>query len=274
MHCWIFSIFVFCSLMSCRNQSSTDRIPLAKVGSETLYEDSLPDWVINNQDPIQLKQSYINQWIRKKTMVNAAEDYLGNDLNIDQLLQDYKESLLMVNLEQELVKHKMDTFVTNMQVSQYYGEHSDDYLLTEEAIKVLYIQCQDSITTESLDKVWKKRESIEKNLATIDLSKCDPMWLDNSAYVTKSRVSTTLPKTIQDKIKWEANQTYNLSLDNVSYYLKIDEVIKPREKAPLSLIQEKLVKLILHDRKMKLMKEYENNLIEEGIQSKYIILYK
>jgi hypothetical protein len=249
-----------------------DRTPLAQVGSSTLYIDELPDWVSSSDDKTALKQGYINQWIRKKTMVNAAEDYLGDDLNIDQLLQDYKESLLMINLEQELVKQKMDTFVTNMQVSQYYSEHSDDYLLKEEAIKVIYIQCQDSTTIEAIDAVWEKT-SIEKNLANIDLSPCNPLWLDNSSFVHKSSVSSTLPDGINKKIKWQSDRTYNFTVDNTSYFLKIDEVLKPREEAPLSLVKENIIKLILHDRKMKLIKDYEDNLIEEGIKSKYITLY-
>ena len=269
---WTIGVYILCLICGCDTSVQADRTPLAQVGSSTLYIDELPDWVSSSDDKTALKQGYINQWIRKKTMVNAAEDYLGDDLNIDQLLQDYKESLLMINLEQELVKQKMDTFVTNMQVSQYYSEHSDDYLLKEEAIKVIYIQCQDSTTIEAIDAVWEKT-SIEKNLANIDLSPCNPLWLDNSSFVHKSRVSSTLPDGINKKIKWQSDRTYNFTVDNTSYFLKIDEVLKPREEAPLSLVKENIIKLILHDRKMKLIKDYEDNLIEEGIKSKYITLY-
>ncbi len=269
---WTIGLSVLCLLYACDTTVQTERTPLAQVGPSTLYQDDLPDWVSTSDNKAALKQSYINQWIRKKTMVNAAEDYLGDDINIDQLLQDYKESLLMINLEQELVKQKMDTFVTNMQVSQYYTEHNDDFRLKEEAVKVIYIQCQDSITIEAIDEVWDKT-TIEKNLANIDLSPCKPLWLDNRAFVHKSSVSSTLPDGINKKIKWQSDRTYNFTVDSISYFLKIDEVLKPREEAPLSLVKENIIKLILHDRKMKLIKDYEDNLIEEGIKSKYITLY-
>ena len=269
---WTIGLSILCLLCSCGTSVTTDRTPVAKVGSSTLYVDELPDWVSISNDKAALQQSYINQWIRKKTMVNAAEDFLGNDLNIDQLLEDYKESLLMINLEQELVKQKMDTFVTNMQVSQYYAEHSDDYLLKEEAIKVIYIQCQDSTTIDAIDAIWKKK-NMEEKLANIALSACNPLWLDNRTFVHKSSVSSTLPDAINKKIKWQSDRTYNFTVDSISYFLKIDEVLKPREEAPLSLVKENIIKLILHDRKMKLIKQYEDNLIEEGIKSKYITLY-
>lgn len=272
MQYWI-PILSFCFIVSCGEQVATDRTALAKVGTQVLYEDELPTWVNNDSsDQLQLQQSFIDQWIRKKSMVNAAEEFLGEDLDIEQLLQDYKESLLMVNLEQELVKQKMDTFVTNMQVSQYFNEHGDDFLLREEALKILYIQCQDSLAVSNLDKVWNKK-NLKSTLSEMDLTPCNPMWLDNETFVLKSKITATLPESISKKVKWESNRTYDFKLDSLSYFLKIDDVLKPREKTPLSLVQENIIKLILHDRKMTLMKEYENDLIEEGIQSKYITLY-
>jgi len=260
------------TFIACQEQPIKYGSPLAKVGSSVLYLEDLPNWVTMSNDSTALKSSFIEQWIRKKSMVKAAEEYLGEEINIKKLLNDYKESLLMVNLEQQLIKQKMDTFVTNMQVSQYYNEKGDDFLLKEEALKLTYIQCKDSSTIEALKKVWKKKNPIDA-LESLDLSKCSHLWLDNEKWVHKSKITSTLPKSIAKKIKWSTTNKSDFILDSVAYFIKIDESIKPRERSPLSLVQENIVKVILHNRRKNLMKDYENNLIEEGIKSKYITLY-
>ncbi len=205
-------------------------------------------------------------------MVAAAEEFVGDEINMKQLLNDYRESLLMVNLEQQLIKQKMDTFVTNMQVTQYYNENGQDFLLKEEALKLTYIQSKDSLTTAALIKAWKKKDPI-KALESIDLSNCSHIWLDRDKWVLKSKITSTLPESIGDKVKWQKQNKYDLELDSVTYFIKIDESIKPREKSPLSLVQENIVKVILHNRRKNLMKDYEDKLIQDGIKSKYITLY-
>lgn len=219
-----------------------------------------------------LKSSYIEQWIRKKSMVSAAEEFVGEEVDIKQLLNDYKESLLMVNLEQQLIKQKMDTIVTSTQVNQYYNENAQDFLLKEEALKLIYIQCSDSLTTVELKRAWKQR-SIVESLESIDLSSCSHIWLDQEDWVLKSKITSTLPKSIIKKVKWSGEDKYDFQLDSVAYFIKIDESIKPREQSPLSLVQENIVKVILHQRRQSLMKDYEDKLIEDGIKSKYITLY-
>lgn len=260
------------TLMACKEQSIKTGNPLAKVGSSVLYVDDLPDWVTTNNDSTALKSSYIEQWIRKKSMVRAAEEFLGEEIDIDKLLNDYKESLLMVNLEQQLIKQKMDTFVTNMQVSQYYNEKGDDFLLKEEALKLTYLQCKDSLTIAALKKAWKKKNPLE-DLKSIDLGQCSHLWLEKEEWVHKSKITSTLPKSISKKITWNKTNKYDFVLDSIAYFIKIEESIKPRERSPLSLVQENIVKVILHNRRKSLMKDYEDKLIEEGIKSKYITLY-
>lgn len=260
------------TIVACSKPTVKSGNPLAKVGSEILYTNDLPDWVINNVDSTSLKSSYIEQWIRKKSMVSAAEKFVGEEINIEKLLNDYKESLLMVNLEQLLIKQKMDTFVTNMQVSQYYNEKGEDFLLKEEALKLTYIQCKDSLTITELKKAWNKKNLTEA-LHTIDLAKCSHLWLDNEEWVHKSKITSTLPIAIEKKIKWSAKNKYDFIGDSIAYFIKIEESIKPREKSPLSLVQENIVKVILHNRRQNLMKDYENQLLEDGIKSKYITLY-
>lgn len=258
--------------MACQQQTAKTGSPLAKVGSKMLYTEDLPDWVTKNADSTALKSSYIEQWIRKKSMVGAAEKFVGNEIDINQLLSDYKESLLLVNLEKQLIKQKMDTFVTNMQVSQYYNEKGDDFLLKEEALKLTYLQCKDSLTIVALKKAWKQKNPI-KALQELDLSQCSHLWLDNEKWVLKSKITSTLPKSISKKISWSKTNQYDFVLDSIAYFIKIDESIKPRERSPLSLVQENIVKVILHNRRKNLMKDYENKILEEGIKSKYITLY-
>jgi len=91
--------------------------------------------------------------------------------------------------------------------------------------------------------------------------------------VLKSKITSTLPKSIIKKVKWSGEDKYDFQLDSVAYFIKIDESIKPREQSPLSLVQENIVKVILHQRRQSLMKDYEDKLIEDGIKSKYITLY-
>ena len=264
-------IFYFLIIfISCGSASESEKVRIAQVGNEFLYSSEGPAYI--SADSLQMKEAYINQWIRRKLLVRAAEQQLPKTINLDKLVSDYRESLLMTNLEQFIAKKSLDTIVTQSQVQEYFDSHKEDFLLSEPAVKVLYVVCPEGKVQERIEKIWKEKKNISE-LTSLNLSVCGPVWLDENKWVYSTKLSSTFPFSWQNKIEWKKGESMTLALEKSHYYLKIIDVVEQRKESPIPLVEDNIVKIILHNRRKELLQQFEDKLLEEGVRNNQITLF-
>lgn len=260
-------IFVCCNQVTPKSSKL-----LATVGDKSLYEEDLPLWVIDSTATIDMRETYIDKWIRSETMLAAAESQVGGSFDLDELVQNYKESLLMHNFEKFLVKNHMDSLVSESQIQNYYDENKEEFVLDEHAVSALLLRCNAESDLSNLKSAWKKNKS------TLDFSQyqsiCDLVWDQRYSWVRESSLNSMLPESVRKKISWTKESSLEINNDNVQYFVFLRDIIEPSNSAPVSLVKENIIKLILHKRKKTLMKEYEEKLVQEGIKNKQISLVK
>lgn len=265
----LFIIVLFGCQLTEERQSSV----IAKVHAQTLYDSDIPSWITNHSDSVQLRDVFVDKWIRDKTILTAAEKEVKSSLNIDQLVNDYRESLLMIQFEQSLITNHMDSIVTQAQIEAYYASHKNEFILQEEAVKAIYIQCNDDHSIQLIKNQWKSIKPGSWSLPSDSLD-CSHSWINDNVWLKKSTIESTLPDNVKSKLSWKKAGKYDIELDSTFYFIYLADVVKPRELSPLPLIKENIIKLILHKRKKELMKEYEEKLVQEGIKNKQITLVK
>lgn len=267
------SVLTMSLISSCDLPETKEGDVVAKVHAQTLYDSDIPSWITGHADSVQLKEVFVDKWIRDKTVLTAAEKELKSSVDIDKLVNDYRESLLMLQFEQYLITHHMDSIVTQAQIQAYYDNHKTEFVLQEEAVKAVYIQCSDAASVKVIDKAWKKIKPGSWSIS-MDSLNCSHSWVNDQVWLKKSTIESTLPDNIKSKISWKKNGKFDIELDSTSYFIYLADVVKPRELSPLSLVKENIIKLILHKRKKDLMKEYEEKLVQKGIKNKQITLVK
>src|SRR5208283_4358284 len=86
-------------------------------------------------------RSYIDAWIHQRLVINQAEKNLTSDqMNFSQQLDDYKNSLIIYTYENELVRQKLDTLVTDEDIENYYNANQQNFLLKDNIVQLQYVK--------------------------------------------------------------------------------------------------------------------------------------
>ena len=104
---------------------------VAKVYGNYLYEADLEGLVssgTSKQDSIMLVKRFIDNWIRKRLLIRQAEKNLtAAQTDFSKKLEDYRTSLLIYTYETELIKQKLDTVVSEAEITAYYENNKQNF---------------------------------------------------------------------------------------------------------------------------------------------------
>ena len=132
-------IFLIALLSSCGliiSQDQDKKGVIAKVGEAYLYDD---DIIYNSSlgDSTVIYNSQINAWITKQLILNSTFQNENVMSQIERKVEDYKESLMLFEFEKYLFANSMDIKISEDQVSNYYNENKDDFILPFNLIKTI-----------------------------------------------------------------------------------------------------------------------------------------
>ncbi|MDB2385297.1 hypothetical protein N9V96_02375, partial [Polaribacter sp.] len=203
------------------------------------------------------------QLLLKKATTNSSKATLDE---IDDLVKDYKESLLINKYKEELVKQQLDTIISDNEISEYYNSNKQNFRLNEELIKIKYLHFGNDITDEKEFEELFKSDDIE------DLEKLEEYQLNfksyrfnDSTWVTLDRILLKLPfekKNLLKKTKFIQKQ------DSLGIYLAtIKDVLQRNDIAPLSHIKSSVEQMILHKRKVELIRNIEEILVKDATEN-------
>lgn len=254
-----------------------DQNPIAVFGEEKLYLEEIKAFFSTNmseKDSVIFAKSLINKWALKqvlfqKSKLNSSVEEIES---VEELVQDYRESLLINNYKQKLIRQRLDTVVTEEEIVMYYVSNEANFRLNEELVKIKYVQlANDNIHQKEIIELFNSDEIDalsffeQQQLNFIKMELNDSIWrsLDNVLLNTPFSKEILLKKT-----------NFIQKQDSLGLYLvAVKEVLKRNEIAPLSHISSTIKQLILHQRKLELIKEIEKTLLKDATQNKNFKIY-
>lgn len=268
-------------LGSCKKTEKIQRVSdapvLAEVGSTKLYLDELEDGGLLNaalsaEDSTQIKNAYVQKWIKDQLLLSEAEKTLSDDIDIDMLVQDYRESLLLYNYENNLVRDQLDTTITAEQIESYYNENIDAFHLSESIIR-----CRLAVVDGQKPKLdrfyanWKaeKLESINTYLEEHGAMQ----MMDEDKWYSTEQILSLLPEKVTEKAL-KSKKTIQEAKDGNEYFVKILEYIDKSEDPPLAYVASNIKKIILHQRKSKLIVKLKEDLYQREINGTNVRIHK
>ena len=132
-------------LSSCTVISSVvhDDEVVARVGKDKLYRSELQRFIppsASPQDSAALAARYIDSWATDRLYVKVAEEQLSkSEIDVSAELEAYRLSLVKYRYEQRYISDRLDTLVTDAQISEYYMSHQDDFVLQRPVLKVRFV---------------------------------------------------------------------------------------------------------------------------------------
>ena len=276
LHLPLFCIPLF--FMACNSLSSEDKL-LVSLYDKDLYfseiSNSLPE---DKTDSTAFVQSYIDSWIKKQLLVAQAEMNLTDALkDVEDRIDDYRNSLLIYAYQQELIKQNFDTLVSKEEIQNYYNENADELELKENIFKGRYVKTAfDAPKLELLRKLFRsnKEEDIEDLLEYCRQFAAD-YQLEDSQWIYFSKFADKLPINIKNTTYFlSSNKYYTYTADSSKYFFFINKYQIKGGRSPLSLVQEKIRKIILNRNKLLFLKQLEEELYHKAISDNKIKIHQ
>jgi hypothetical protein len=270
---------VFISCNSEANRKSEK--PIARAYSNYLYESDIQGLIPAGtvpQDSSQLVKSYIELWMKKKAVVNKAEFNLTEaQKNIENLLEEYRTSLLTYAYEKQMVEQKLDTVLSDSEVQTYYYQYKQDFLLQDPIVKGVYFRILRSsgkirdfrdLAHSSGDLAYKRLVDLGVQVAEYTVS-FEENWLSFPLLMQK------MPGTVQDPKQFLQRYKYiEAEDDRYFHFARIIDYILPGESSPLEFVKQEIRDVLLNKRKMEFLKQLEESIYNEAVIQNDVEVYE
>lgn len=262
-------------------QSSSEKEPIARVGENYLYKKDLEGLITksdNPQDSAETVKNYINNWVKQQVVLQKAEENLPEyQLDVEQKLQEYRRSLIIHKYETELIRQKLDTIVSEKQIKDYYKNHKDDFKLTDNIVRVNYVkvrseapnqeQLSSFLQSDNPDEKQKLKEYCERYAVNYFLN--DNSWLYFKDLLKEIPIKT------YDQENFLENNRYVVEKDSMfNYYVYIKGFRIKESTSPLSFEKSRIRDIIINKRKMELVREMKETVLDEAREQKKIERFK
>lgn len=277
----LFCLFTACDYLVVSPKSTEKDTVVATVyNASLLHEDIaalLPEKV-SKQDSLVLVKSLINSWAVQQLFLKKAAE---NSTNIQQqemteLVRNYRQSLLINSYKERLIQQQLDTIVEDDALYNYYENNKQNFRLNEVLLQVKFIHFgHDFLDKKAVIKAFKssKEEDVTSledqgiNFKSYHLN--DASWLSLEVVLEKIPPFRTKPTKKLLKISKFIQEKDSLGL----YLVAIKKVLRRNDIAPLSYITGTVKQMVLHKRKLELIREIEKTLINDAIQNEHFKEY-
>lgn len=276
----LIGLLIFFLTASCHKRVKEDKIPVAKVLDKYLYLSDIQHIFpikITKDDSISMAKSYISTWVKTQLILNKAELNLSPDqVEITQQIETYRSSLIIYKYEELLLKEKLDTVVSDIEIEEYFNQNAANFILDENLLKALYIKVPLKAPNIEKLKIWYKsdqREDIKKldsycnNYAT----KYD-YFKDN--WVLFSFIQSKLPTRIENEDEYLKSNKYIEQKDNNFYYfVYIKERNSKGAISPINFVHNRIKDIIINQRKVKFLTDLETKIYNDAQDHDNFVIY-
>ena len=216
-------------------------------------------------------KSYVESWAKKQLLLHQAELNLKDKTkSFDKLVEDYRSALFINSYKEALILNKLDTIVSENQIEKYYLANHENFKLNEELVQLKYLHTNsDRSDKKGLVKLFKskKEEDIDslqlRSLEFISYNFNDSIWIKYNDLTNKIEYLTN-----ENKKQVLKKSNFIQKEDSLGLYLiTINDVLKRNEIAPISYVRPTIKQIILHKRKLELLRKIEVELLSDAIKN-------
>ncbi|HCY00429.1 MAG TPA: hypothetical protein DG754_09850 [Bacteroidales bacterium] len=263
-------LFIFL-YSGCINPKKENGEPIARVYDKYLYisevEDIFPE-NISPEDSIQLLMAYTDRWVKKQLLLNRAEKNLSEgQKNVSTQIEDYRSSLLIFKYEQEYIRQRLDTIVSDEEVELFYNENASNFILNESIVKALFIKIRlDDSYYEKIKSLYKSNK--EEDIKTLDnLAYQVAIKYDffNDKWIPFSRILRELPEPLSNPERYLLyNKNIEMDDGTHAYLISFRETMHLGQQAPIGFEKKNIQSIIINKRKQRLITNLESKIYTDA----------
>ena len=274
-----FYVVIVIGCSSCQLfEPKDDREVIARVGDNYLYEENVADLKVEDDSAgtALLIQNYIDNWVKEQLILKKALQNLSEEqVDFEEQLNNYKNSLLIYAYENLLVKQKLDTNISIKQLKAYFIKNEQNFKLKEQLVKGKLVQLLNSAPMQDSLNLWifSEGELFNKELNEYCTQFTISCHLDTSKWIPFTTIRNLLPLNYQVE-QIDLNLGKNVLSDTVqTTVINVMEQRFPGQTAPLSYVSDQIKSIIRNKRKLQLLSKAREEIFEEATLKKQYEIY-
>jgi hypothetical protein len=227
----------------------------------------------SEDDSVKWVKTFLKSWKRDISFLESAQKILqSSELDFEKQIEDYKHSLIRHRYEEWIVSKYLDTLVTKEEIQSYYAQNKSSFLLLDYMVQPHFV----SMDVDADKKLKREVKKLFKSKKEKDWMKLDKICYDlnadyelfDSTWYKWDDFSSSFDLKIQRTSSWLRYNNFIEFEDSMNYHLiKIQDYKLKNELSPLEFETEKVGKIILLKRKLKLIKEKKEQIYKEYLKN-------
>lgn len=258
-------------------KEKTGRV-VAVVYDQKLYAEDIYELIPNKimqKDSLALAKSLVNSWASQQIFMKKSQENLSkeNNTEIEKLVEEYRKSLYINRYKEKLIKQQLDTIVSEQAIEDYFVNNKENFRvkLNQELVQIKFIHFgKNFVNKKEVIKQFKsdKEEDLESleehSISFISSRLRNPEWIGLQKF---KDLVPPLKKTKKEELLKKTK--FIKKEDSLGVYLvSITNVLKINDLAPISYVSPSIKQLIIHKRKLELIREIEKTFIKDAVKNK------
>ncbi len=263
-------------IFSCKREEKVENA-VARIGNKYLLEEDIANRIpsnLNKTDSILYRSNLIKNWATEQLLLIKAKINIDDKNNeIKNLVKTYEKELFIDKYKQAVLQQELDTMIQDKDIENYYEQNKDIYKLNEKLIQLKYIHFNKNlIDRDEIIKLFKSDvnedidELVDRELEFNSYNFNDSIW------VSFKQVERKLP-ILNEVDKLKKNQFIQKEDSLGVYLLAVKNILYRNDIAPKSYVVPTIKQMILHKRKLDLIKKIEQTLVNDAISNKQFEQY-
>ncbi|MFC2096962.1 hypothetical protein ACFLSI_01380 [Bacteroidota bacterium] len=268
-------------LLSCDKVSNgVKKNIIASVLNKNLYYEDIKDLIPqynSSSDSLVFVKKYIDKWVMDQLLLNKARVNLSQDIiSIQKKIDDYRTKIMILHYQQQLIKQELDSIVSDSEIEEYYETYLTDFKLTQNIVKVVYIQIPlSSNESDNVKRLIRSDDSLNQNqLKNIIIQEKGIYNNFNNNWVRFSKLLSSTPIQIPNKERFLRTDNYNEKEDsNNLYCFSVKDYRIARDSAPVSFLRNRIIDLIINKRKIAIIQNNKDDIYNRAIIQNQIEIF-
>lgn len=245
-----------------------------KVLTQKQLDFYVPDGV-PAEDSARFAKQFVKRWVREQAVMDRAisEDETLSE-RIEYKVEDYRAKLIMHEYHTGLIERSLDQDIPDSEINSYYEQNKDNFRSKQTLYSYFYLV---STTSDGLDQAGSWMRS--KDEASISKLRT---WANENAMESKIDSSFAGETTINNISKGYYGSLQKASIGQLirwngviqgvrrRYMFKMIEIVQAGDFLPISMCEDKIKGLLINERKLKLIEETEQKILQDAEAKNYI----
>ena len=232
---------------------------------------------MSGADSATFMRMYVDNWVLNRLKMKRAKEVLSSSDDIERLVEGYRQSLMMRQLDQYYIDQMLDMEITDKQISAYYRAHSAAFKLDHNVVQGVVVK-----TPKSFRNITTLTTAMRNSAKAEDWAELDAMAEKHSLGVVNMTSQWVSYSDFLSNLPTERSRSYNdliskstvqqMSSDDAIFYFIITDRALKGEIAPLASVESDIRRRLYAERRDQVVKEYEAELKRESVEEGRIMV--